>query len=99
MFQGIDVSIDWASKFLSNGGVSGIISAVALIAMAIRMKNLEKISIVLIQHERTTEENTDAQIATARELKALRHKISRISAKFEHMEDKDNGESDPFAKL
>lgn len=86
MLEGIDVKIGWAAEFLSGNGLAGLISCIALIGIAIRLKNLEKISLILVQHERTTEENTDALIEATKEKKALRKSMEKmINADFKEL--------------
>ena len=77
MIEGIDVKIGWFAKFLAGDGLAGLISACALIGIALYLRNLAKIAIILVQHEKTTEENTDALIENAKVLKSLRRELGR----------------------
>jgi len=77
MIEGIDVKIGWFANFVGGDGLAGFISAAALIGIAWSMRYIPKISLILTQHEKTTEENTDALIENAKAMKALRRMLDR----------------------
>lgn len=83
MIEGIDVKIGWFAKFVSGDGLAGVISCIALIGIALRLKGLEKISIILVQHERTTEENTEALIESTKVKRALKRTIDKKRCDYE----------------
>jgi len=82
MLEGIDVKIGWAAKFLSGDGLAGVISAIALIMIALRLKGLEKISILLVQIENGIDEWTDALSENTKELKRKRYKRNADNEEF-----------------
>lgn len=78
MIEGIDVKIGWFAKFVGGDGLAGLVSACALIGIAISMRYIPKIALILTQHEKTMEENTDALIEVAKLLKAQKRRQGRM---------------------